>query len=613
MDDKDIDVGQNPEEGSGLSRRAFLKGGGVLAGAAVLAGTGLGLTACTSDDGGGTTNGATTSAPGYEVYDAEVLVIGAGMGAMFAAFEAHTKGATVMMVDKGPYEFGGAVGMNWDQELAWPSVPAPEYVAYPGQLDNQKLGKKVFDFVGTTPEAVDQRLIWVRLGGTTWNRLPPNGELENLLPTGMGGYMLAQRGFSRHIQDTLKALDIKIIDQTMITDLFLSDGKCVGAVGVHTPTGTYRVFRAKGTIAATGGACQMYGWLRTHPISMNSPDNTGDVDAAAYRRGCKVMSSEMFALDMISVFPPSLGASFNSGIGADGNHLQYVCDKDGNFIMREHVGYDVSGAFRDAILAGKGGPDGELYIDLTSDDSVTESKLRPTYARNIQLWKEQFGIDVRAAGFKIPVKLEAFEHGGNPMTDDNLMTEIPGFFDTRGYGAGPSALGAQMTYGAFGGQCVAEYAKSAEIGAVDWADAVAEFNRLEEIRTREVEGGLRPQKIRHAIQDAFYVAHEPGSDGERLQTCITELERIKTEDLPKMVVTNKTKVFNVEWKQAIENYNILTLAEASTKAGLMREETRGTFYRADFPEQDDANWAVNIAAKLVDGAMVLEKVPQVTL
>lgn len=610
---------QEELEGRGLSRRTFLTGGGVLAGAALLAGTGIGLTGCSSEDkdgaAEGTTPGAAASGANFDIFDTDVLIVGSGIAAMFAAFQANGKGAKVMMVEKGPYGFGGGCGMNWDQELAWPDVPPTEYTPGKGYgfsgLVNQKLDKNIFDFVGSTNEAVDQRYIWVRLGNTTWMR-EHDGSLENLMSNGTG-YNLAQRGFSRHINDMLEGENVTIIDRTMITDLFVSEGTCVGALGIHLPTGRYRIFRAKATVTATGGTAQMYGWLRTHPFSMNTPDNTGELDAAAYRHGCSLISAEHFKLDLISVVPASLGASFNAGIGADGNHLQYVCDKDGNFFMREHVGYDISGPIRKAVIEGRGGEHGGVFIDLTSDDAVDEKKLRPCYARNIQLWKDQFGIDVRANGYKIPVALEAFEHAGNPMVDENLMTELPGLFSHRGSGVGAGTLGRGMTYGAYAGHRAAEFASGASIESVDWSGAVEEVERLEELLTREVDGGLRPHQVRHAIQAAFYSAHEPGKDAAGLQACIDEFERIKNEDLPKMIVTNKTRVYNNEWKQAIENYSILTIAEATARAGLMREETRETHFRTDFPEPDDTNWKCNVAAKLVDGQMAVEKVPVVTL
>ena len=42
----------------------------------------------------------------------------------------------------------------------------------------------------------------------------------------------------------------------------------------------------------------------------------------------------------------------------------------------------------------------------------------------------------------------------------------------------------------------------------------------------------------------------------------------------------------MEWKEAIENYNLLTIAELSVLASLTREESRGSYLRPEFPEPE---------------------------
>jgi succinate dehydrogenase / fumarate reductase flavoprotein subunit len=607
---------------SGVSRRQFLKGGGILAGAALFVGSGL--AGCATDaeqpatepaTGAGSTTaaGAGGTTIGYSVYDTDILIIGTGFGGMAAAFEANAKGSRVLLVDKGPFEFSGATGMNWDQEVTWPDAAPSSYeqASFNDILANQKLVKNVWEMVGSDADAWNAALWWVKMGNTTWNRLP-DGSFENLIAAGMG-VNLVQRGFSRHIQDTLKTQPVTVIDNTMITDLFLDNGVCVGAIGYHVLTGEYRVIRAKATIATTGACCQMYGWLDVHPISMNTPDNTSDVDAAAYRHGVSLVSNEFFGVDLISVDPSSLGASFNAGIGADGNHMIYVCDKDGDFFMRETDEYDVSRPIRDRILNGKGGDHGGVFIDLTNPESQNPQNLRPCYLRNVTLWKERFDIDVTAAGYRIPVALEAFEHGGSFVIDENCASSIPGLYGTRGYGLVKGHITQQTFVGVYAAMKAIEYAQSVSLDKVDWSAAEAEIGRIDEIRTREIGGGIRPFEIRHKLQAAFYQNWEPATDAGKLQAAIDEIERIKNDDLPKQVVADKSVTFNRDWKEAIENYNLIDMTEASLRAALMREESRLTFYRTDFPDADDENWHVNIYCTLKDGSMELSKSEQVTV
>lgn len=46
----------------------------------------------------------------------------------------------------------------------------------------------------------------------------------------------------------------------------------------------------------------------------------------------------------------------------------------------------------------------------------------------------------------------------------------------------------------------------------------------------------------------------------------------------------------VEMIEALEFQNMLLVSEMVCKAARLRRESRGSHYREDFPERDDANW-----------------------
>ena len=47
-------------------------------------------------------------------------------------------------------------------------------------------------------------------------------------------------------------------------------------------------------------------------------------------------------------------------------------------------------------------------------------------------------------------------------------------------------------------------------------------------------------------------------------------------------------------------------------AATLREETRGSHWRDDFPDRDDEHWACHIDTRLVDGRLVHETTPRRT-
>ena len=62
---------------------------------------------------------------------------------------------------------------------------------------------------------------------------------------------------------------------------------------------------------------------------------------------------------------------------------------------------------------------------------------------------------------------------------------------------------------------------------------------------------------------------------------------------------------------AWETTNLLTVSRALTEAALRREETRGSHWREDFPDRDDARWSHHLDVTLRDGAPRLPE-PQPT-
>jgi len=163
------------------------------------------------------------------------------------------------------------------------------------------------------------------------------------------------------------------------------------------------------------------------------------------------------------------------------------------------------------------------------------------------------------------------------------------------------------------GRNAAKLAKKApELKSIDWKQVNEEYARIHALRTRKPSNPLTVHDVRHAIQRACFKALGPIRKGSAIEQSIRELERIRKNDLPRMALRDNVQQYNIEWKQAIENYNMIDVAEACCKATLMRTETRGSHYRSDYPQRDDENWLCNIVIKKTNSGMKLTKTPIVT-
>ena len=193
-----------------------------------------------------------------------------------------------------------------------------------------------------------------------------------------------------------------------------------------------------------------------------------------------------------------------------------------------------------------------------------------------------------------------------------MSEDIVGLFCVRGAGVGGSGGGSNVNcnnrFGSYALRSALDFIDRApSISEVDWKPALDEYNRLHEIRTREPKEGLRPHVVRHNIQKACGTCLGILRETDKLEAAATELERIRKEDIPNMVVTSQSTTYNREWKEAIENYNLLDAAELAVKATLERQESRGTYLRPDYPEQDDENWKLMLVGKLEDGKISFSK------
>jgi succinate dehydrogenase / fumarate reductase flavoprotein subunit len=352
----------------------------------------------------------------------------------------------------------------------------------------------------------------------------------------------------------------------------------------------------------------MTGWSTVSAETINSPDNTGDLEAIALRHGCALQNMEMAMKDLITTQPSGIAHSYNGGIGSDPLWKDTVCDIDGNFWMQ---GMEVSRAgfiieVQNKIKEGKGSPDGAIYVDFRDVDgkpSPQLASLTEYYARNLEPLRERFGIDPRKD--LLEVKAEQAETYGKVLVDANFQSEIAGLFCAN---SAPFRYMSANCY--FGSVAVARKAvkylesigKSGVFSEATWQQIEGEKKRLLDILNKEPETSLRPHEVRMLIQRAMYegmgcVRNEAG-----IKKCLDELKRIKEEAFPKMAVMSKTSAYNMEWKEAIENYNMIEIAESASLSALLRDETRWEQIREDYPARDDDKWLCKkICVRLVNG------------
>ncbi|MFC1952363.1 FAD-binding protein, partial [Chloroflexota bacterium] len=91
--------------------------------------------------------------------------------------------------------------------------------------------------------------------------------------------------------------NITVLEQTMVTDLLIQDGICVGAIAINEDDGEPLVLKTGATILATGGQAQLYRFNR-HPSCV-----TGDGYAMGYNAGAELMNMEFIYTNIGTAYP----------------------------------------------------------------------------------------------------------------------------------------------------------------------------------------------------------------------------------------------------------------------------------------------------------------------
>jgi succinate dehydrogenase/fumarate reductase flavoprotein subunit len=105
----------------------------------------------------------------------------------------------------------------------------------------------------------------------------------------------------------------------------------------------------------------------------------------------------------------------------------------------------------------------------------------------------------------------------------------------------------------------------------------------------------RPRDLLKDLKDLAWRYASPVREEESLKEGLDRLASIEKR-IDKVYPSTLRDLFK---KRDLENGALLL--KAILKGSLLREESRGSFFRKDFPDQDDTNWLKNTCYRLVKG------------
>lgn len=182
---------------------------------------------------------------------------------------------------------------------------------------------------------------------------------------------------------------------------------------------------------------------------------------------------------------------------------------------------------------------------------------------------------------------------GGIAIDERCRTAVPGLFaagEAAGglFGAGRlggGALGDVLVFGAIAGQEAAAHAATAPAGQPDAARVREACDVIDALVSTDGE----PAETTHArLRDLMWRYGGVIKSRQSLERGLDELSALEGQR------TSLRASSPADLRVALETLNLLTLARPILHGSLLREETRGCFWRHDFPQPDDDRWLCNI-------------------
>jgi succinate dehydrogenase / fumarate reductase flavoprotein subunit len=452
----------------------------------------------------------------------------------------------------------------------------------------------------------DGKISQRRFGGHT-NNLTKKPVMRACHAADRTGHMILQTLYQNCIKN-----NVRFFDEFQVIDVLIENGRCDGVVAVQLATGDIHVFHSKATLIATGGFGKMW------KVTSNAHSLTGDLPAAVLRRGLPLEDMEFFQFHPTGVY--KLGILLSEA--ARGEGAVFINGKGERFMARymptlkDLAPRDIcSRCIYQEIREGRG-VDGKDYVYLDFRPEVINryfeedgnpKRIDAHYLETrlpdiIEFARVYQGIDP----IKEPVPIQPTAHyamGGIPTDNDGrVLADETGRVIEGLYAAGEVAcvsvhganrLGTNslvdlVVFGRRGGKHMAEYCKQAAFRPIN-KDSAAKDGAAQLDRVRNSNGDERPSTIRkemQAMMDDNVGVYRTGSGLEEALDKIHELQarykRIRVED--------KGYKWNTDLMEAWELGALLDLAEVTTFAALARTESRGSHYREDYPQRDDANF-----------------------
>ncbi|MFC2057071.1 FAD-binding protein [Chloroflexota bacterium] len=501
-----------------------------------------------------------------EVVSADVLIIGGGTAGLMAAIKAKEARPTlnVLVVDKAtpgsagqaPVAGGGNGLMTEENRLEgwfkW-KVETGGYLndqefTYAYGKDNYKVCREVASW-GAPFERDEKGEPIVRFRDThrdvmRWASSP---------------------AMQQFIRKKARSEGTKILPRVMIVDLLTEGERVVGAVGFSIENGQFYILTARATILANGGCMYQY---RSH-----FKQTSGEGVAMAYNVGAEMRNAE---------FGNTVGFMAKVGLWGARGLRTWLQDANGKDLLEKHG----------VPEAERGRTDYQVIIPLMSKEIAAGGGVYSPYEPNE--FFDRMGIK---PGERVEIVPGPSVRQGPVRVDLHCRTTLPSLWAVGDSSFGGSSIGGAQSPCAIGGEGLPIAWVTGYWAGLDVADCVSEaadpkidssqVSRLKEQAYAPLkrEAGFGPREAIQQVQETIIpLKYNWFRSGERMQEALAKIEEIKGR-LPTLWAKDPHYLMKCH-----EAASMTLCAEMTYRPALMRQESRSSHMREDYPERDDKNW-----------------------
>lgn len=513
----------------------------------------------------------------------DVLVVGGGFTGFWAAMTAREHVENVLIVDKGPRDWGGIGFLSGGDLFAMTPEMEREKLLdelvyyYDGLCDQNVLETILNESYARFTDYEHMGHEFIREEDGKLMGIPQRG-LDHMCcfhskPYGKGG-----SNFTRELVREVEKNDIHRLGRVMITDILKKDGRACGAVGFFTQSGRPVIIKAKAVVLTTN----IGGWKCSyHANSMASGVTELALNAGLSLRNCEFLMvwnlPKLFSWEGQTGLLPK-GACFRNALGED-----FMKRYSPRYGAKADPHYNVRGMAHE-VREGRG----PIYFDTSAMSAEDVEIMRPKAG-----WMQINDKKLRDLGIHffeektewMPQFVHSF--GGVSMSPD-YGTCVPGLYVAGrsasvdpGVYLGGWSLCVVAVLGYKVGHLAGTYASSTSPANYDSQFAQEMLGKRLGPLGRT---GLPPKDIVRALQEIMAPVDVCIlKSGEGLSRSLEKLIQLRSEDLPRMTAADPQQLV-----KCVEAEGIADLTEAYLRSSLMRKESRSGHYREDFPERDTA-------------------------